>query len=47
MELKEDGQWSGQVGKIYLVFVLISRLFYFLSSLRRGDQSTVFCIVIV
>ena len=27
------------------VLVLISRLFYFLSSLRRGDQSTVFCIV--
>ena len=29
----------------YIVLVLISRLFYFLSSLRRGDQSTVFCIV--
>ena len=27
----------------YIVLVLISRLFYFLSSLRRGDQSTVFC----
>ena len=26
----------------YIVLVLISRLFYFLSSLRRGDQSTVF-----
>ena len=29
----------------YIVIVLISRSFYFLSSLRRGDQSTVFCIV--
>ena len=29
----------------YIVLVLISRLFYFLSSLRRGDQSTVSCIV--
>ena len=29
----------------YIVLVLISRLFYFLSYLRRGDQSTVFCIV--
>ena len=29
----------------YIVLLLISRLFYFLSSLRRGDQSTVFCIV--
>ena len=29
----------------YIVLVLISRLFYFLSSLRRRDQSTVFCIV--
>ena len=29
----------------YIVLVLISRLFYFLSSLRRGDQSAVFCIV--
>ena len=28
-----------------LVLVLISRLLYFLSSLRRGDQSTVFWIV--
>ena len=28
--------------KIYYVFVLISSLFYFFSSLRRGDQSTVF-----
>ena len=26
----------------YIILVLISRLFYFLSSLRRGDQSTVF-----
>ena len=26
----------------YLVLVLISLLFYFFSSLRRGDQSTVF-----
>ena len=29
----------------YIVLLLISRLFYFLSSLRRGDQSTVFCII--
>ena len=29
----------------YIVLVLISQLFYFLSSLRCGDQSTVFCIV--
>ena len=29
----------------YIVLVLTSRLFYFLSSLRRRDQSTVFCIV--
>ena len=29
----------------YIVLVLISLLFYFISSLRRGDQSTVFCIV--
>ena len=29
----------------YIVLVLSSRLFYFLSSRRRGDQSTVFCIV--
>ena len=29
----------------YIVLVLILRLFYFLSSLRRGDQSTVFCVV--
>ena len=29
-------------GQIYYVFVLISSLFYFFSSLRRGDQSTVF-----
>ena len=29
----------------YIVLVLISLLFYFFSSLRRGDQSTVFCIV--
>ena len=29
----------------YIVFILISLLFYFFSSLRRGDQSTVFCIV--
>ena len=28
----------------YTVLVLISILFYFFSSLRRGDQSTVFCI---
>ena len=28
-----------------LVLVLISLLFYFFSSLRRGDQSTFFCIV--
>ena len=26
------------------MLVLISLLFYFFSSLRRGDQSTVFCI---
>ena len=26
----------------YIVLVLISLLLYFLSSLRRGDQSTVF-----
>ena len=31
-----------QNGQIYYVFVLISSLFYFFSSLRRGDQSTVF-----
>ena len=30
------------IGQIYYVFVLISSLFYFISSLRRGDQSTVF-----
>ena len=30
------------LGQIYYVFVLISSLFYFFSSLRRGDQSTVF-----
>ena len=30
----------------YIVLVLISLLFYFFSSLHRGDQSTVFCIVI-
>ena len=35
-----------QVLTIYIVLVLISRLFYFLSSLRRGDQSTVFCTVL-
>ena len=29
-----------------VVLVLISLLFYFFSSLRRGDQSTVFCIVL-
>ena len=29
----------------YIVLVLISLLFYFFFSLRRGDQSTVFCIV--
>ena len=29
----------------YIVLALISRLYYFLSSLRRGDQSTVFCMV--
>ena len=29
----------------YIVLALNSPLFYFLSSLRRGDQSTVFCIV--
>ena len=29
----------------YIVIVLISLLFYFFSSPRRGDQSTVFCIV--
>ena len=28
-----------------IVLVLISLLFYFSSSLRRGDQSTVFCVV--
>ena len=28
----------------YIVLVLISRLFYFLSSLRRGDQCTVFVV---
>ena len=28
----------------YIVLVLISLLFYFFSCLRRGDQSTVFCI---
>ena len=31
-----------QIHNIYYVFVLISSLFYFFSSLRRGDQSTVF-----
>ena len=30
---------------IYNVLVLISLLFYLFSFLRRGDQSTVFCIV--
>ena len=30
----------------YIVLVLISLLFYFFSSLHRGDHSTVFCIVI-
>ena len=34
-----------QLKSKYIVLVLISRLFYFLSSLRRGDQSTVLCIV--
>ena len=29
----------------YIVIVNISLLFYFFSSLRRGEQSTVFCIV--
>ena len=29
----------------YIVLVLISLLFYIFSPLRRGDQSTVFCIV--
>ena len=29
----------------HIVLVLISRLFYFLSSLYLGGQSTVFCIV--
>ena len=29
----------------YIVLVLIFLLFYFFSSLRRGDQSTVFCTV--
>ena len=29
----------------YIVLLLTSRLFYSLSSLRRGDQSTGFCIV--
>ena len=28
--------------QIHNIFVLISSLFYFFSSLRRGDQSTVF-----
>ena len=37
---------SSNINIIYYVFVLISSLFYFFSSrLRRGDQSTVFCIV--
>ena len=31
---------------LYIVLTLISRLFYFLFSLRRGDQSTVSCIVV-
>ena len=34
------------IGQIYYVFVLISSLFYFFSSLRRGDQSTVFALVL-
>ena len=29
----------------YIVLVLTSLLFYFFSSLHRGDQSTVFCTV--
>ena len=31
----------------HIALVLISVLFYFFSSLRRGDQSTVFCITFV
>ena len=36
---------EGLFFKPNIVFVLISLLLYFLSSLRRGDQSTVFCVV--
>ena len=35
-----------EISGTYIVLVLISLLFYFFSSLHRGDQSTVFCIVI-
>ena len=35
-----------EISSNYIVLVLISR-FYFLSSLRRGDQSAVFCIVYI
>ena len=37
--------WAIYCTCVYIVIVLISLLLYFLSSLRRGDQSTVFCIV--
>ena len=36
-----------EISGTYIVLVLISLLFYFFSSLHRGDQSTVFCIVIL
>ena len=52
---REERKWNNREinrSTIYLPFcifvlLLISRFFYFLSSLRRGDQSTVFCIVTV
>ena len=45
MKMKKVCFSNRNIGQIYYVFVLISSLFYFFSSLRRGDQSTVFCIV--
>ena len=33
--------------QIQYICLIISLLFYFFSSLRRGDQSTVFCLLIL
>ena len=47
MASKLISRHMAKLRNVYYVFVLISSLFYFFSSLRRGDQSTVFCIVSV